>query len=98
MNAKEARLAIDVWNSDSMHKSLDSMGKMLSAQGYLACLEGPEVKALVEALKKIQVSIDRNETIVTPEIEDVIESALSTFKQAAEGNSTTNRSIERAKE
>ena len=81
MNAKEAReiLSYGECQTDSV---------CCRAKGYLQCLEGEEVKGLVEALEFIQ------EADLLPlgfameggkEIRDFVEEALAKFKQAVEG-------------
>lgn len=52
MNAEKAR---EICRKDPDTQDQDEMDKWWEASGYLAALEGPEVKALVETLEKFQI-------------------------------------------
>lgn len=52
MNAKEAREILKRLKPELVHKFIDSPSHEIGfMRGYLEALEGPEVKALVEALE-----------------------------------------------
>ena len=56
MNAKEARNIIDLWNSVPPKEAIERQARLVflcKAQGYLEALKGPEVLALLDALRKV---------------------------------------------
>jgi hypothetical protein len=80
MNAKEARGIVDLWNNETPMKRMLVMDQVVFSKGYLSCLEGPEVKALVKALEK---SLDCNgHTFYFCGCESSLTESLSIFRES----------------
>lgn len=86
MNAREARDIVKKWE-ESEGCPPDQDRNLGYADGYLASLEGPEVKALVDALERIRHIPDIPDFDSAP-IEQVdamcdeVDSALSQYREA----------------